>query len=239
MMGCPSTRLLLTVIPCARVPTTAEAVRSDLKALSNRTATVGSRQPCARCGRALLDAPPNLGGLPSGGAIPQFYVFPTGEHSVCRAAVQPVLPSIIAGCCKQRYTLRAGLAFHVLCAAEEVVALGGPQRAKHTKKLLSSLARLAIAPPSDGTSSGAAGASGRDIVSTKKKGSGRGKDPEGGSSNAAAAEGAAAVIAGLAVQLEEEVGCEDPFNGELTVRLLDAPFIDPAADAAEIAAWQV
>lgn len=44
---------------------------------------------------------------------------------------------------------------------------------------------------------------------------------------------------GVAAQLEEEVGGEDPWNGELTVRLLDAPFVDPVGDAAEIAAWQV
>lgn len=63
----------------------AEAVRSDLKALSGRTATIGSRQPCARCGRALLDQPPNLAGLPSGGSVPQFYVYPTGAHMLSYA----------------------------------------------------------------------------------------------------------------------------------------------------------
>ena len=221
-------------------------MRSDLKALSGRTATVGSRQPCARCGRALLDAPANLGGLPSGGAVPQFYVFPTGKHNMCRIDSQPdrhpVLPAPRAAAHNSAYPPRAGLAFHVLCAAEEVATLGGPQRAKHTKQLLSRLARITVATPSDGTGTGAAGAAGKDVVGAKKKASsgkdvGRGLD--GGTTSAVAAEGAAAVIAGLAAQLEEEVGCEDPFNGELTVRLLDARFVDPAADSAEIAAWQV
>jgi hypothetical protein len=78
-------------------------------------------------------------------------------------------------------------------------------------------------------------------ASGKKKGSSskdavRGLDGSGGT---VAAIGSAAVVAGLAAQLEEEVGCEDPYNGELTVRLLDAPFIDPTTDSAEIAAWQV
>jgi hypothetical protein len=40
-------------------------------------------------------------------------------------------------------------------------------------------------------------------------------------------------------QLEEEVAAEDPWNGDLTVRLLDMPFVDQIADAAEISAWQV
>ena len=55
-----------------------DAVRGDLKLLAGRAATVSGREPCARCGRALLDAPPNAAGLPAGGAVPQFYVYPTG-----------------------------------------------------------------------------------------------------------------------------------------------------------------
>ncbi|GBF90405.1 hypothetical protein Rsub_03401 [Raphidocelis subcapitata] len=209
----------------------AEAVRTDLKLLSGRAATVGGREPCARCGRALLDAPPNAGGLPAGGAVPQFYVYPTG------------------------------LAFHVLCAAEEVLQFGGPARARRTRQLLSRLARAdpaaaAAAPPErpgtppqqppppaageggagaggggGGADGSAAAAGGKDAAAGG--GGGGGKDGGGG--------GGAAVIASLVAQLEEEVGCEDPWNGDLTVRLLDAPFTDPssAKDAAEIEAWRV
>lgn len=43
----------------------------------------------------------------------------------------------------------------------------------------------------------------------------------------------------LAGKLEEEVGCEDPWNGELLVRMIDMPFIDPGKDADDIASWRI
>lgn len=119
-----------------------------------------------------------------------------------------------------------------------MVALGGAQRAKHTKQLLSRLARIDALPPLDAAGRSAVG---KDSAGGKKKGGSFGKDAGRGldGGGTAAADGSAAVVAGLAAQLEEEVGCEDPYNGELTVRLLDAPYIDPTADSAEIVAWQV
>jgi len=41
----------------------------------------------------------------------------------------------------------------------------------------------------------------------------------------------------LLKQLEEEVGCEDPWNGELTVRMIDMQLIDPVKQAAEVDSW--
>jgi hypothetical protein len=72
-------------------------VRTDLKLLGSRTATVAARQPCARCGRALVEAPPNLGGLPNGAAVPQFYVYPTGGRAGIQVLGRVVLASCLAG----------------------------------------------------------------------------------------------------------------------------------------------
>jgi hypothetical protein len=82
----------------------AEAVRRDLKLLQSRTAVVSSRQVCVACNRCILDPPPNPLKLPSGGAVPPFYLFPTGQ------------------------------AFHVLCAAAEVVQYGGDKREKEVRE---------------------------------------------------------------------------------------------------------
>lgn len=56
------------------------------------------------CNRCILDPPPNPLKLPCGGAVPPFYLFPTGQ------------------------------AFHVLCAAAEVVQYGGDLRAKEVSR---------------------------------------------------------------------------------------------------------
>ncbi|KAI8463559.1 MAG: hypothetical protein J3K34DRAFT_462375 [Monoraphidium minutum] len=176
----------------------AEAVRSDLKLLSGRTATLSGRQPCARCGRPVAGPPPNAGGLPAGGAVPPFYVFPTG------------------------------LAYHVLCAAEEVCAAAGPPRAKRVRHILTRLSKLDPSPPTPASVPASASAS----ASASAAASSPGGDGGGG-------EGVVARIAALSAQLEEEVGAEDPWNGELVARLVGAPFVDAAADAAEIEAWRV
>lgn len=86
-------------------------MRRDLQLLSSRTAVISSGQLCAACGRAILDPPPNKLRLPAGGAVPPFYLFPTGQ------------------------------AFHALCAAAEVVAYGGEARAGRTRKLLQRLSK--------------------------------------------------------------------------------------------------
>jgi hypothetical protein len=40
-------------------------------------------------------------------------------------------------------------------------------------------------------------------------------------------------------KLEQEVGCEDPWNGELLVRMIDMPFVDADKDAAEVSSWRI
>lgn len=66
-----------------------EAVRGDLQLLGSRTATISARELCAACTRPIMDAPPNKAGLPNGGAIPQFYLFPSGAPSMkqCRMSM--------------------------------------------------------------------------------------------------------------------------------------------------------
>lgn len=160
----------------------AEAVRRDLKLLSNRTAVISSSELCVACGRAILDPPPNPLHLPSGGAIPPFYLFPTGQ------------------------------AFHVLCAASEVVQYGGEVRAGRLRKLLQ---RLAKAEP-QGPVKGTAGAVGVGV-------NGSGED----------------AVGVLAARLEEEVGCEDPWNGELLAGMIDLPFVQQDKDADEILSWRI
>eukprot|EP00877_Chromochloris_zofingiensis_P007678 jgi/Chrzof1/3163/Cz12g14060.t1 len=153
----------------------AEAVRRDLKLLSCRTATLSTRETCAKCGRPVADAPPNKSNLPTGGAIPPFYLFPTG------------------------------LVFHVVCASEEVLHLGGPSRAQRVKTLLQRLSRAA---PGATTAPGYNGYS---------------DEP----------------VSNLLSMLEEEVGLEDPWNGEVTVRQIDMPFISHDEDVLEVASWRI
>lgn len=159
---------------------TAEAVRRDLKLLQTRTAVISTREVCVACNRSILDPPPNSLKLPTGGAIPPFYLFPTGQ------------------------------AFHVLCAAAEVVRYGGEVRADRVKKLLQKLSRL---------EPGEAGSRGSGVVGQK----GAGEQS----------------VGVLAARLEEEVGCEDPWNGELLARMVDMPFVDKEADVAQINSWKI
>eukprot|EP00210_Caulerpa_lentillifera_P005686 g5438.t1 len=65
----------------------ADALRKDLKKLESRTAIVAQEQACVRC-HALLTDPPVRPSVPYGGAIPPFYVFPTGlaYHGACLIA---------------------------------------------------------------------------------------------------------------------------------------------------------
>jgi hypothetical protein len=44
-------------------------------------------------------------------------------------------------------------------------------------------------------------------------------------------------VAELAAELEAKVGCEDPWNGELLVRLVDMPFV--AENEKEIDSWKI
>lgn len=60
-----------------------------------------------------------------------------------------------------------------------------------------------------------------------------------GSEQAPAAEGAPAEgVGALQGRLEEEVGGEDPFSGEVVVRLLGLPFVLPE-EREEEASWSI
>lgn len=149
-----------------------------MKLLSNRTAVISSSELCVSCGRGILDPPPNALRLPSGGAVPPFYLFPTGQ------------------------------AFHVLCAAAEVVQYGGELRAGRIKKLLQ---RLSKAEPGAGAKAPTLNGQGSEEDS----------------------------VGALAARLEEEVGCEDPWNGELLAGMIDLPFIQQDKDVDEIMSWRI
>ena len=58
-----------------------------MAALEQRTATLDLAEPCARCGRSIGARPPPAAGV-SGGCMPQYYLFPTGNafHGTCLAA---------------------------------------------------------------------------------------------------------------------------------------------------------
>ena len=85
--------------------------------LEQRTATLDLTEPCARCGRAVGEAAYAASG-PTGGAIPRYFLFPTGN------------------------------AFHGSCLAEEVMALAAPQQKARIMALLTALSqvRLELSP---------------------------------------------------------------------------------------------
>ena len=61
--------------------------RRDMEALDQRGATLSLEEPCSRCHARLCDPPPADAG-PSGGGLPPFYLFPTGNafHGACLCA---------------------------------------------------------------------------------------------------------------------------------------------------------
>ena len=61
--------------------------RRDMAALEGQAGTLDLAEPCARCGRA-LGTVPRADAEHTGGAVPQFYLFPTGNafHGACLAA---------------------------------------------------------------------------------------------------------------------------------------------------------
>ncbi|KAK9832068.1 hypothetical protein WJX81_003754 [Elliptochloris bilobata] len=92
----------------------ADALRRDMVALEQRTATLDMSEPCARCG-APVGAPPPPAAGPSGGAVPQLYLFPTGNafHGACLAAEvidmsPPDMSARIAGIMKRLSQVAAG-----------------------------------------------------------------------------------------------------------------------------------
>ena len=82
-----------------------------MAALEQRTATLDLSEPCARCGWAVGDGPPASAG-PSGGAVPPYFLFPSGN------------------------------AFHGVCLAVEVMDLVAPQQRSRIKALLSRLSKV-------------------------------------------------------------------------------------------------
>ncbi|DBA75172.1 hypothetical protein WJX77_011350 [Trebouxia sp. C0004] len=72
----------------------ADALRKDMAALEHRAATLDLSEGCARCGVAVGEPPPATAGI-SGGAVPPFYLFPSGNafHGTCLASeVMQVAP---------------------------------------------------------------------------------------------------------------------------------------------------
>ena len=89
-----------------------------MAALEHRAATLDLSEGCARCGVAVGEAPPAIAGI-SGGSVPQFYLFPSGN------------------------------AFHGTCLANEVMQLVPPPQQQRIHTLLTRLSQvlhLAVAP---------------------------------------------------------------------------------------------
>ena len=66
-----------------------------MAALEHRAATLDLSEGCARCGVAVGEPPPATAGI-SGGAVPPFYLFPSGNafHGTCLASeVMQLAPS--------------------------------------------------------------------------------------------------------------------------------------------------
>ena len=99
--------------PCGvRAPDSLSPVRrKDMASLQKRTGTLDLAQPCARCQQPLSGPPPPAAG-PRGGALPQLYLFPTGN------------------------------AFHGACAAAEVASLVIPAQAGRIRELVAQLAQV-------------------------------------------------------------------------------------------------
>ena len=69
--------------------------RKDMAALEHRAATLDLAEGCAKCGVAVGEPPPATAGI-SGGSVPQFYLFPSGNafHGVCLASeVMQLVPA--------------------------------------------------------------------------------------------------------------------------------------------------
>ena len=85
-----------------------------MAALEGQAGTLDLSEPCARCGRA-LGTVPRADAEQTGGAVPRFYLFPTGN------------------------------AFHGACLAAEVMASATPQQRSQTQSILRRLAQVLLA----------------------------------------------------------------------------------------------
>lgn len=84
-----------------------------MAALEGQSGTLDLAEPCARCGRA-IGGQPMASTCPHGGAVPQFYLFPTGN------------------------------AFHGACLASEVMDLASPQQASKIQSIILRLSQVCI-----------------------------------------------------------------------------------------------
>ncbi len=85
--------------------------RKDISALESQAATLDLSELCAFCGRQLGSAPPaSVSAAPA--ALPQFYLFPTGN------------------------------AFHGACLAREVMAAAAPQQQSAISALIKQLSQV-------------------------------------------------------------------------------------------------
>lgn len=82
-----------------------------MAALEHRAATLDLSEGCARCGVAVGEPPPATAGI-SGGSVPQFYLFPSGN------------------------------AFHGTCLASEVLQLVPPTQQQRINTLLTRLSQV-------------------------------------------------------------------------------------------------
>lgn len=89
--------------------------RKDMAALEHRAATLDLSEGCARCGVAVGEPPPATAGI-SGGCVPPFYLFPSGN------------------------------AFHGTCLAHEVMQLVPPPQQQRIHTLLTTLSQVLNSP---------------------------------------------------------------------------------------------
>lgn len=82
-----------------------------MAALEGQAGTLNLSEPCARCGSA-IGAAAGASAAPAGGAMPRYYLFPTGN------------------------------AFHGSCLAAEVIELAGPQQRSHILSLCNRLSQV-------------------------------------------------------------------------------------------------
>lgn len=215
----------------------AELVRRDLKALQSRTAAVDlAAAACCRCGRLLLAAPPQPppgAGLPGGqgGALPPFYLFPSGQ------------------------------AYHALCCAAEVIDLVAPQQQVKIRSLVSQLVKAkpypqatagggggggmlsaaggVLMPAAAAAQAAVGGVQGQQQAGPQAAAPQQTPQQQQAEAAAAAAKEASAALRALQAQLAEEVAAEDPRNGEVTLLMIDRPFVTEKDLRAEADSWRI
>ena len=100
--------------PACMVISTKLQCRKDMAALEHRAATLDLAEGCARCGAPVGELPAATAGI-SGGSVPQFYLFPSGN------------------------------AFHGTCLASEVMQLVPAAQQQRIRALLTRLSQVSVA----------------------------------------------------------------------------------------------